>query len=194
MSPTRTRASTTSTASSIRSYHSCIRKIGVSDKCNVYNRASYVNNDLFIYLFTCLFICRSSGPANTGNPSRRQTGPRLCEEAETTIRHVKRITREEREEQTRGANSLHTSQRLALILRANGGRRLKKGNKRRGGGGGVEKGKIHPCGISSITLSFSLPPHSTFLPIFLTSLQSRDPSQIYFSVNRVENIIGVRLK
>lgn len=140
----------------------------------------YVNNVyLFTCLFTCLFICRSPGPANTGNPSRRQTGSRLCEEAETTICHVKRITREEREEQTRGANSLHTSQRLALILRVNGGRRLKKGNKRRGGG--VVEGEKSILAVYRRSLSLSLS-HRTllfclsFLPAFNPEIRLRSIS------------------
>lgn len=39
------------------------------------------------YKLNICLCSRSSDSSNTGNPNRRQNGSRLCEEAETTIRH-----------------------------------------------------------------------------------------------------------
>lgn len=64
---------------------------------------------------------RSPDPSDSGNSTRRQNGPRLCEEAETTIRHDvnapganEREAEEEKEEdeESRGGAS-RTPSRLA---------------------------------------------------------------------------------
>lgn len=134
----------------------------------------------FIYLlllqiiYICAFRSRSSDPPNTGNPNWRQNGSRLCEEAETTIRHdLNALNTDERKQEDRGDCVAIATRTCTLILRVN--------EKNRG-----EKGREESPSLRYIVDShFLFLTHFTCLPIFLPAFIPKI-RQIYFSVNRVE--------